>query len=81
MNSKEALRELSMMINREKHINSEWNKKIDKLKTIIEKDLNRLEKLKKENQELLINKNVAQKIATKLKNDNDKLKEVLKNDK
>ena len=43
MNSKEALKELSMMINREKHINSYWNKKIDKLKKIIENDLEILE--------------------------------------
>lgn len=52
MNSKEALKELTLMINREKHINSEWNKKIYDLELIIKKDLDKLEKLKKENKEL-----------------------------
>ena len=56
MNSKEALKELSMMINREKHINSDWNKKIDKLKNIIEKDLEILDLQR------LIQKNALEKI-------------------
>ena len=43
----------------------------------IKKDLDKLEKLKKENQELLVNKNVAQGIAIKLKEENDKLKQAL----
>ena len=37
--SLEALEELSLMINREKHINSEWNKKINDLKQTIKQDL------------------------------------------
>ena len=48
MNSKEALKELTLMINREKHINSEWNKKIYDLEHIIKQDLERLEELEKE---------------------------------
>lgn len=36
-----------------------------------------LENLEKENQELLVNKNVAQGIATKLKEENTKLKKVI----
>lgn len=43
----------------------------------IQKDLEKLKKLEKENQELLINKNVAQKIAIKLKNENTKLKKAV----
>ena len=39
MTSKEALKELLLMINREKHINSEWNKKICNLEQIIKTDL------------------------------------------
>lgn len=46
--SLEALDELSLMINREKHINSEWNKKINDLKQTIKQDLKRLEKLELE---------------------------------
>lgn len=42
MTSKEALEKLSLMINREKHINSEWNKKINDLKQTIKQDLNLL---------------------------------------
>lgn len=45
---------------------------------IIKQSLDRLEKLEKENQELLVNKNVAQGIATKLKEENNKLKKVIK---
>ena len=45
---------------------------------IIQKDLDRLEQLEKENQELLVNKNVAQGIAIKLKEENDKLKQLIK---
>ena len=41
----EALEELTNMINREKHINSSWNAKINNLKEIVLKSLNRLEKL------------------------------------
>ena len=43
--SLEALDELSLMINREKHINSEWNKKINDLKQTIKQDLERSETL------------------------------------
>lgn len=77
MTSKEALKELTLMINREKHINSEWNKKIYDLELIIKKDLDKFKKLEKKNQELLVNKNVAQGIATKLKEENIKLKKVI----
>ena len=75
MNSKKALEELKTLIGfiRQEQFYEEAYKKID----IIEQDLERLEQLEKENQELLINKNVAQKIATKLKNDNDKLQKLL----
>ena len=52
MNSIEALKELTLMINREKHINSEWNKKIYDLELIVKQDLDKLAKLEKENQEL-----------------------------
>lgn len=81
MNSKEAFIELRKFLE-EKHnemfltpVKLETFKgfKLDK----IEQDLERLEQLEKENQELLINKNVAQKIAIKLKNDNDKLKNAI----
>lgn len=53
MNSLEALEELSLMINREKHINSEWNKKINDLKQTIKQDLEYLEQLNKENLDLM----------------------------
>lgn len=43
MTGKEALKELLLMINREKHINSEWNKKICNLERIIKNDLEILE--------------------------------------
>ena len=65
--SLEALDELSLMINREKHINSEWNKKINDLKQIIKQDLERKEQLEiadRNNQNLvktnvdLVNKNL-----------------------
>lgn len=49
MNSKEALDKLSLMINREKCIDSEWNKRIDDLKQIIKQDLDQLEQLEKQN--------------------------------
>ena len=67
MTSKEALDELLLMINREKHINSEWNKKINDLKQIIKQDLERKEQLEiadRNNQNLvktnvdLVNKNL-----------------------
>lgn len=48
----------------------------------IKQDLNKLEKLEKENLVLLVNKNAAQSIAKKFKQENDKLKkiiEILKN--
>lgn len=45
---------------------------------LVLQELDRLEKLKKENQVLLVNKNVAQGIAKKLKEENDKLKKVIK---
>ena len=44
MNSKEALDFLNHLISREKHIDSERNKKINECYNIIKKDLNRLEK-------------------------------------
>ena len=43
----------------------------------IKQDLDRLEQLEKENQELVVNKNVAQGIAIKLKEENDRLKKAL----
>ena len=43
----------------------------------IMQDLDRLEKVEKENQELVVNKNVAQGIAIRLKEENDKLKKAL----
>lgn len=52
MTSKEALDELSLMINREKHINSEWNKKINDLKQTIKQDLERKEELEQELNEI-----------------------------
>lgn len=52
MNSKEALEKLSLMINREKCINSEWNQKIDYLKQIITQDLDQLEGVKEDNTRL-----------------------------
>lgn len=73
--SLEALDELSLMINREKHINSEWNKKINDLKQPIKQDLERLQQLEKENQELIVNKNVAQAIALNQKREIDELKD------
>ena len=54
MNSIQALKELSMMIHREKHINSEWNNKIKNLTSIIEKDLERLDQLEIANAKLLL---------------------------
>ena len=47
MNSKEALDILNNFIPREKHIDSERNKKIKECYDLIKKDLERLEKLKK----------------------------------
>ena len=47
MTSKEALDILNNFIPREKHIDSERNKKIKECYELIEKDLERLEKLKK----------------------------------
>jgi uncharacterized protein (DUF3084 family) len=77
MSSLKALDELSLMINREKHINSEWNKKINDLKQIIKQDLERKEQLEiadRNNQNLvktnvdLVNKNLdLQKEITELK--------------
>lgn len=77
MTSKEALR--TILINcKDLCIDKNYNViHLEDLVKIILQDLERLEKLEKENQELLINKNVAQKIATKLKNDNDKLQKLL----
>lgn len=73
MNSKNALTKLSNMTSP-----YYWRTKeqIELIK-IVEQSLDRLENLEKENQELLVNKNVAQGIATKLKEENDKLKKVL----
>lgn len=92
MNSLEALDELSLMINREKHINSELNKKINDLKQTIKQDLERLEVLEKENKEyfeiiskqayLLNNKHIDKPIIEKLIQENEKLKnaiEIIKN--
>ncbi len=106
--SLEALEELSLMINREKHINSEWNKKINDLKQTIKQDLEyleqldkenldlmseiqevhkenltikeikkELERLRKENQELIVNKNVAQAVAFDQKREILELKDQL----
>lgn len=117
----EALDELSLMINREKHINSEWNKKINDLKQIIKQDIKSLKEinkvwhdnepmesvdingkhlqdlydyneelfnknleldkkvieLEKENQELIVNKNVAQAVAFDQKREIAELKDQL----
>lgn len=42
-----------------------------------ERETRKIEELEKKNQELLVNKNVAQGIVTKLKEENDKLKKAL----
>lgn len=55
----EALEELTNMINREKHINSSWNAKINNLKEIVLKSLNRVEQLENKNQELKEEKDFA----------------------
>ena len=44
---------------------------------IIKQDLDRLEKLEEENKVLLVNKNVAQGIAKKFKEENDKFKKAI----
>ena len=44
---------------------------------IIKQDLDRLEKLKKANKKLLVNKNFAQGVALKLKQENDILKDTI----
>ena len=49
MTSKEALDFLNNLISREKHIDSERNKKINECYNLIKKDLNRLENLEKQN--------------------------------
>ena len=49
MTSKEALDFLNGLISREKHIDSERNKKINECYNLIKKDLDRLESLKKQN--------------------------------
>ena len=49
MTSKEALDFLNHLISREKHIDSERNKKINECYNLIKKDLNRLENLEKQN--------------------------------
>ena len=52
MNSKEALDFLNHLISREKHIDSERNKKINECYNLIKKDLNQLEKHKLIEEEL-----------------------------
>ena len=69
--SLEALEELSLMINREKHINSEWNKKINDLKQTIKQDLEYLEQLDKENLDLI---NEIQEVHK----ENQELKKIIK---
>ena len=58
---------------------SKENKKVlkDYYKVVL-RDLNKLENLEEENKVLLVNKNVAQGIAKKFKEENDKLKQALK---
>lgn len=68
MNSKLALKSLIDYVRGETPVN---------LFTTIQQDLDRLEKLEEENKALLVNKNVAQGIAKKLKEENDKLKQAL----
>ena len=85
MNSKEALETIGMT--KTNNIKSESLSKprvmylVKELRKkeiqTIKQDLDRLEKLEKENQELVVNKNVAQGIAIKLKEENDKLKQAL----
>ena len=77
MNSKEAL-ELAIL-EYEKYLetdeNNQWVKNVLKGLKETKQDLDRLEQLEKENQELVVNKNVAQGIAIKLKEENAKLKQ------
>lgn len=73
MNSKEALKQYKE-IYVDKTLKFEFQPPQECYLDIIEQDLDRLEKLEKENQELLVNKNVAQGIATKFKEENDRLK-------
>ena len=85
MNSKEALETIGMT--KTNNIKSESLSKprvmylVKELRKkeiqTIKQDLDRLEKLEKENKVLLVNKNVAQGIAKKLKEENDKLKKAL----
>lgn len=85
MTSKEALLQLSSMISREKHINSEHNKKIAECINTIKQDLERLEALEKENNtlEALIDTTKTDYLATlrenaKLEKENQELKEDLR---
>lgn len=68
MNSKLALKKLIDYTRGETPIN---------LFTTIQQDLDKLENLEEENKVLLVNKNVAQGIAKKLKKENDKLKKAI----
>lgn len=71
MNSKEALEILIYFVN------GTGNKEKNIYYKTIKQDLDRVEQLEKENQELLVNKNVAQGIAINLKEENDKLKKAI----
>ena len=85
MNSKEALELLKNNISDYLETIKNNEPTVDKigflyvclLYEIIKQDLEKLEKLKKKNKRLLVNKNVAQGIAIKLKEENDKLKKAL----
>ena len=65
MNSKEALDFLNGLISREKHIDSERNKKINDCYNLIKKDLKRLEKYKSIEKELGIVFNINKQLNTK----------------
>lgn len=84
MNSKEALERLlddyEYLMEKYYPIRDIRNQQINNTKNNvnqIKQSLDRLEKLEKENKELLVNKNVAQGIATKLKEENDTLRQTL----
>ena len=74
MNSKEALERLIRKLYNSNDICVSLSAEDYMLVEAIMQDLDRLEK---ENQELVVNKNVAQGIAIRLKEENDKLKQAL----
>ena len=72
MTSKEALEVLFASY----HYDGNYQEVIE-AREKLEKDLAQLEKLEKKNKELLVNKNVAQGIAIKLKEENEKYKNAI----